>query len=78
MLHCKSLAVGSLLLYPIAMLQNTLNENPHSPNKNKSRGKYVQIVAIIAFVSIKLNPPLGLLEQIVLRPCWTEDFLRQF
>lgn len=44
--------------------------------KNKSRGKYVQIVAIIAFVSIKLNPHFGLLEQIVLRPCWTEDLLR--
>lgn len=77
LLFCKSL-VGSLLLYPFVMLQNIfkLKSSFTKLKKKKSRGKYVQIVAIISFVSIKLNPHLGLSEQILLRPCWTEDLLR--
>lgn len=31
-------------------------------------------MAIIALVSIKLNPNLGLLDQVFLKPCWTERF----
>lgn len=40
--------------------------------KTRPRKKYAQSVAIIASVSIKLNPNLGLLDQVILKPCWTE------
>lgn len=40
--------------------------------KNKPRKKYAQIVAIIAHVSIKLNPNLELLDQVFSKLCWTE------